>query len=378
MTPRRATFPVWMAVTLLAVLACSDRDPSTSAGVGTDASLCEVEDLAMVVGGLEPPDHVFGVVPDARLLPDSGAIVVDRQAKQLHVFDASGRFVRALGRDGDGPGELRDPIAVEVSDGRAFVWDWRQRRITAYDLDSDGVETYAVPAQANPRHHFGRIPGGFMIGTLTGFSSTGSGQGEFWTTDLGIVTFDPSAGTVDTIHHVPDQITTWVDQAQRQTGSPFFSPRADLAASDGRLFWARGDSAILVRMEGSGLDTLRWHWPARRVADGDLEAFRLDLLARRPEASHPALNRLFLELPVRETFPVVEELVPDLDGGIWVQTYTAPRDSTRTYLRLDEGGVVCRAELPRGFTATEGGRDWLLGVSTDELQVARVERWRLR
>lgn len=47
------------------------------------------------------------------------------------VFDARGRFVQAIGRSGDGPGEFRNPVAVVVSPADSvYVFDGQTGRLT--------------------------------------------------------------------------------------------------------------------------------------------------------------------------------------------------------------------------------------------------------
>jgi hypothetical protein len=323
------------------------------------------------VGGVEPPAHVFGSVADLARLPDSTVVAVDRQARELHVFGPDGELVERLGGEGEGPGELLDPIAVDVSGTTAFVWDWDQSRVTAYDLETGAVETYPAAGQLNPTHHFGLAAQGFVFGTTTGLEP--GGEGEFWTSDLGVILLDANTGRVDTLLNVPDRTSGWVDQSQARTGSPHFSPRASLTTSGGRIYVARGDSARAFSVGAGGVDTLRWEWPVRPVSSADVEAYRVLWRSQLPMEQRGEIDRMFQVMPAAEVFPSVAELIPDRDGGLWVQAYTPPMDSTRTWMRFEAGEMVCRVELPRSFAAKEGGADWLLGVASDELGVHRIE-----
>lgn len=370
--------PVPWRMSLLSILvagACAEAGVESAESVTTTAESCTPVGVAVSVGGIAPPEHIFGEIPDVSMLPDSGLAAVDRQAREVHVFGADGRFVKALGGEGEGPGEFLDPIAVDVVDSRILVWDWRQSRVTAFDLATGDVETYAVPGQLNPTSHFGATTSGFMIGATTGVII--GDEGEFWTQDLGVVSLGLPSGSLDTLFHIPDRIVGWVDQAQRRTGSPHFSPRAAVTTSGGQIFSSRGDSAVVIRMGSDRLDTLRWDWTIRTVTAGDVEAYRELWKSQIPETMHADIDRLFEVMPAAETYPVVREIVPDRDGGIWVQIYAEPQDTARTWLRLEED-VVCKIELPRAFIAKEGGRTWLLGVSSDELGVERVERWTIQ
>lgn len=74
--------------------------------------LTDVRDLALAHG------HVY---------------VVDGAAPHIRIFDLSGRSVRAFGRVGDGPGEFRFPIHLNVRpDGQLEVFDARHSRLSRF------------------------------------------------------------------------------------------------------------------------------------------------------------------------------------------------------------------------------------------------------
>lgn len=333
----------------------------------------------MSVGGIEAPAHVFGEVTDIASLGDSGAVAVDRQARAVFVFDDEGNLAMTLGREGEGPGEFLDPIALEVRGAQVSVWDWGQKRITIFDLGLDSVETVAVTSQLNPTHHFGRLSDRrFVFGAATGQLIDESAGSQFWIRDLGVVVFDPVTQRADTVLEIPDDEVGWVDQAERRVGSPHFSPRADFTVSGGELYWSRGDVPLVLGGPPSGPDSIRWDQPLEPVTDSHVDAYREAWLARRPETFHAQINRLFEVMPAAETFPAVRRLVRDRENGIWVQGYAKPGAETHELIRFAAGRLDCRAELPVAFQPEEGGRDWLLGTVTDDLGVERIERWTLR
>lgn len=56
------------------------------------------------VGSLEGDDDAFGRIGFVALKSDGSLIVADDQLHRLTVFDARGRFVQHVGRQGQGPG----------------------------------------------------------------------------------------------------------------------------------------------------------------------------------------------------------------------------------------------------------------------------------
>lgn len=72
------------------------------------------EDLSL--GGPEAQsDYAFGQIRTF-IVDDAGSIyVLDQQSSHVKVFDASGKYVRTIGRQGQGPGELESPMTLSFN-----------------------------------------------------------------------------------------------------------------------------------------------------------------------------------------------------------------------------------------------------------------------
>ncbi len=105
-----------------------------------DALLSEWSIKATVgqIGEIEydGPD-VFGIEMDLAI-HDNDIVVLDQRNYAVKIFDGDGRYIGGFGRAGGGPGEFRDPAAIEVlSDGRFVVLD-RGREIKIYSPTDSG------------------------------------------------------------------------------------------------------------------------------------------------------------------------------------------------------------------------------------------------
>ncbi len=89
--------------------------------------------------------HFFQAVIEIALDEEGFVYVSDYQANNIKKFDASGVFIKTIGREGQGPGEFSWPWEIAVSRGRLFVWDMRNMRICV--LSSDGAFIKAVKIQ---------------------------------------------------------------------------------------------------------------------------------------------------------------------------------------------------------------------------------------
>jgi hypothetical protein len=116
---------------LLAVLAtgCAKRDRGGSRDV-------PVIDLAILESFPRPGPNAQGDLiwkaVDIETGPDGRIYVADVNARQIHVFDPSGKPILSFGRKGQGPGEFDYPHAVAVTATRLFVKD-RGNRILTFD-----------------------------------------------------------------------------------------------------------------------------------------------------------------------------------------------------------------------------------------------------
>ncbi len=85
----------------------------------------------------DAPD-IFGFELDVALNHSGQLVVLDRRNYAVKIFNLTGEHVATFGRAGSGPGEFRDPNAVEVlSDGQIVVLD-RGNRINLYAPHDSG------------------------------------------------------------------------------------------------------------------------------------------------------------------------------------------------------------------------------------------------
>jgi hypothetical protein len=144
---------------ILAVLSCTESPPpdtprTTIDTVGTVVHVVNAGDPpawklepALRIGSPEEGPDAFGLVTSVLLDDDGYVFVGDMHAHHIQIFDAQGRYVRTIGREGRGPGEftrvwslawvgdtlaVMDPDAARIGllthDGE-WVGLWRYQRI---------------------------------------------------------------------------------------------------------------------------------------------------------------------------------------------------------------------------------------------------------
>ena len=140
-----------VVLALLAVVACSEplEFADWTIPVPEGARIIEYDDPAiedrddrielvddLVVGARgEDPNYLF-FRPQGVAVDDAGRMyVVDMGNTQVQVFDADGEYLRTLGQEGQGPGELQMPMGLAIAGDRVIVSDWGNRRLTIWDLE---------------------------------------------------------------------------------------------------------------------------------------------------------------------------------------------------------------------------------------------------
>jgi len=84
-----------------------------------------------------PQDVFFESLVNLAFDADSNIYVSDFRSNNIKMFDSSGKFVKTLGREGQGPGEFQGPYYMSISKDRIAVYDLRNRRISILKLDGE-------------------------------------------------------------------------------------------------------------------------------------------------------------------------------------------------------------------------------------------------
>ncbi len=103
--------------------------------------------LIRTIGDVDTNDQNLAFNSPADLkVDDAGNIyVADSRNQRIQVFDATGRYVRTIGRKGQGPGEFMATNSIDFdNEGRLLVLDNRQRRIQVFSSRGEIVKTIPV------------------------------------------------------------------------------------------------------------------------------------------------------------------------------------------------------------------------------------------
>jgi hypothetical protein len=358
--------------------------PSWAEGGGWQLSDAPV----LSIGELEgDPNYQLYQVYDARRLSDGRIVVANAGSSELRFYDSKGRFKKAVGGKGGGPGEFQGLAGVwALADDSLLTYDSRNYRVSFFDPSGEFVRSFQLlsltggKSSPNPVGPF--ADGSLLISART-MAFSPQTEGGLRRDSVLYLRCDPSAELLDTVGWFPGP-EWYVKSAEGiMAASSLAFGRSPVAAAFADAFYFGGsDSYEIARYDGSGelqrvirrthqrLDVTPEdieHWIDERLADVDDENERI------------LWERLYADMPFPETMPAYQRLVIDDDGDLWVEEYQRPGDQRQHWTVFDPQGVMLgEVETPARFQVYQIGSDFVLGRSTDELDVERVQLYRLK
>lgn len=318
------------------------------------------------------------------LLPDGHLVVPLAGMDEIRVFDRDGRFLKRLGRSGEGPGEFSSLSAAWSRGDTIEAFDSRLRRVTRFGPDSS---VQIVPLERDGWSDLsaggGPVQGGWVFG---GVASAGYGQ-----RDSVVFRYFDNEG-----RHQGE--VAWVPGMARYVAAGFggpepLSPRP-LFATDGRSAYIAETETPSIRIHqppGTFLREISWD-PERSQSPREARRLVMDSVIARSAPEQVGAIREWLEAaPAREHLSVFWDFVVDAEGFIWIQPYepsvhafalgATALDTTAgrgEWLILFPGGSkIGSLELPAGLELTQVTSDAVVGIRRDELGVESVHVYAL-
>ena len=113
-------------------------------------------------------EYMFQDIQNLAVDDDENIYVSDMKAAYIRVFDKNGEYVRTIGKQGQGPGEMLAPIDIKaLSRGVLIINDYAQLRLNFFSLNGEHIRnlsTHKYTAFRRPAiDSQGNIVAGFVI-----------------------------------------------------------------------------------------------------------------------------------------------------------------------------------------------------------------------
>lgn len=111
-----------------------------------------------------PEDAFFENVNDIKCDSDGHIYACDFKANNIKKFDSSGKYLKTIGKKGQGPGEFNIPFKIAVTNDRLIVWDMRNIRLCALTLDGEFIKSVSISiGEGRPQEMKSRPNGDIVI-----------------------------------------------------------------------------------------------------------------------------------------------------------------------------------------------------------------------
>lgn len=340
----------------------------------------------LTIGEDGTPQGEFLRIGGAIRTTSGNIVVANTSSNELRVFSPAGKFVKAYGRTGSGPGELERMQWIGRGGDTVHVFDFRNRRISTFSASTGYLKSRPVPAGLPDRSSYpvSRFSNGDYL--IQPIGSTSMSHRD------GVYTDSIQAGVLvaarDTI--------TFFGTYPHLTYLAFNPTNAEKAQSVGvyrfggiahwqvwgNLTWiahSNTNEFVLYDKTGKKINTIKLPWPAREFDKAAFDKVAKRELADAPESQRAGFMNALLSakyLPKYE--PTFRRFKVAADGMLWIERYRLdPTVAGECVVMNRSGNIVARITLPGNFESTEIGNDYVLGIQKDSDGLETVAMYRI-
>jgi hypothetical protein len=261
MTTMRKPFAL---AALLVLPACGGGDANWAGTVRDSAGIAIVENPAAGLWGAEdaptitrevdigtadgPPETQFGMITGITTDSEGRIYVLDQQAKKVRAFEADGRFIREMGGEGSGPGEMSQGAAglLRLAGDTLVVADVLQQRVNLYTPDGSALGSFPMMVVDGIAVRWDVTPDERIVHQLRKFNMGPAAPGAAEQPAMGtvgdlILVRGLDGAILDTIAVLPPGKTITGGPGQQMRMTIFESEPVWDLAPDGRLYMALND-----------------------------------------------------------------------------------------------------------------------------------------
>jgi hypothetical protein len=396
-SPGSGCTPWLCALSLVVLVGCGSADQGPDPYVVRDSVGIQIVESTVPIWGDVPgwevdaapttriglsdgdPRYLFSRVAGAVRMANGTIVVGDGISNEIRFFDASGGFVRSVGRTGQGPGEFEYLRGLSRCGGDsllAFDLSWQTK---VYEPGGELVREmrWTEPDRDRPPYRLTCSPGG-------AFAIAGWGE-QTLQRQIGFYAATSPVWILDGEGGVRAELGEFVSSERigSEGGSrPHPFGRSTLiAGGPDRIYVgpSEGLEILVYGFDGELRAILRGPQPDLEIRATHLARYRQERLDAAPPERRQAIARDVDEMPSAPAFPAYDRMEVDSDGNLWVRRFRKPGEAGPVWVIFDARGVLLgELTTPEGLEVTEIGSDHVLGVHEDELGVERIQLHGLR
>jgi hypothetical protein len=329
------------------------------------------------------PHFLFSRVVAGRMMLGGAFALVNYGTKTLRGYSASGAFMWEMGKEGDGPGEFREPFVMERQAlDSLLVFDTGSRQLSVIAPDGTFVRSTAL-----------RVPGilppyvvaiathanGSILAFTSGSSPTSVGgppSPGIRRPSAFVLRFTAAGEFLDTVAVLPG---TEAGLNERQgyiaVGMPPYGHITSYAAKDGSVVVGTGDHLQVEIWSAGGelRQIMRGPDPDLTVSDADVNAYRDWYVGRLPQ-DQKAWGATYVDgMAFPDTKAAYSYVHTDSEGNVWLGASGPDRRNPDSWMVFaQEGRFLGMVSFPASLRVLDFGLSSVLGVWTDDLDIEHV------
>ena len=322
--------------------------------------------------------YMFAQITGAVRLSDGRIVVADGASNQLRAYNARGQHIVTRGGTGGGPGEFQGLRALWLATNDTIIaYDSRNGRISFFDSQLQLARSEQGPPLPVA---VGRTADGSYIATQ-GLAPPDKREDFRGLIDFEGIVFRraPGAAAYDSIIRGAKAGQSFVQPVMnsfRQYPYPY-GRTAQIAVGRTRFYYGDTHSTQLRIYDARGqrVGDMSLRGSGRELNRDDIERWIEYDASRRPsEAARTETREAMRQIPPPRRTPEFGVLRIDDANNLWVRRYGPPWNLSPDWDIYDANGrALAHARTPARFEPMHIGRDFVLGVSKDELEVERIE-----
>jgi len=379
---------------------CGNSKPGTgeverwdSAGISTvsnpelDLPEWSIDTIPLVdIGSAEGLDGQDLALPwSSTRLPDGRIAISNGQSNELRFYSPDGRFIRSVGREGEGPGEFR--VIAGLEPGRAdtiIVADAVLPRLTLFSTDGEfgRIVRLETLEGRNPRLR-GLLSDSIALFRVRLYERSG-GRSRAVRDTLLLATRPLDGGPTTFLGRFQERemFNQVLPNGSVAAWNLPFARGAFTAVAGGRVWVGVSDSYELKGFGADGKLELLVRVDRKVVPVGEAEKdrfFQHQLKGVQNDDERRSYENVHRIIDFPETLPAFSGMQGDNEGFIWVRDYAFPWEQGRPEWRIFDptGRAVAKAQTPQGLSIQEIGSDYVMGLWLDPMDVEHIRLYRL-
>jgi hypothetical protein len=367
----------------------------SSAPEWADSTRWRLSDSPRVSIGVVEGDPLYQLASVTRAvrLSDGRIVIANAGSGELRFYSASGTYLSASGRTGDGPGEFRSLYWMTRIAGDSLVAfdEAGGVRISVFDSSGRFVRATRLTEKSRrlgPQRVMGRLADGSLAMLWVDLFGSRPTTGVFRTSAV-ILRYGGDGALVDTIGPLPggDQFQTLVPGGGSITWYLPFGRTAAAVAHGNAIYYGSGEryQIDVYAPDGTMRRSIRRAYRNPEVTREAIEGYKqqeLDDVTERGTAGDDRrhdIEHRFAEMPFPKTMRAYDGMMRvDADDDLWVLDYQWKEGDEPRWTVFDSTGrLLGQVAMPKRFTPYDIGTDYVVGKWQDELDVQYVRLYAL-